>query len=105
MISAWHRSFSLAFGFGNLLMLGWLAAAAAPILIHLWNKRRFREVHWAAIEYLLAAHAQELAPHADRAVAACWRFARLLIALLVLAVAQPFFEQLGLNVRGRASAR
>ena len=45
----------LAFGFGNLLMLGWLAAAAAPILIHLWNKRRYREVPWAAIEYLLAA--------------------------------------------------
>ena len=40
----------LAFGFGNLLMLGWLAAAAAPILIHLWNKRRYREVSWAAVE-------------------------------------------------------
>ena len=44
-----------AFGFGNILMLGWLAAAAAPILIHLWNKRRYREVSWAAIEYLLSA--------------------------------------------------
>ena len=36
-------------------MLGWLAAAAAPLLIHLWNRRKYREVPWAAIEYLLAA--------------------------------------------------
>ena len=65
-----RRPSLLAFGFGNLLMLGWLAAAAAPILIHLWNKRRYREVPWAAMEYLLAAHAEELAPHAARAMAA-----------------------------------
>ena len=30
--------------------------AAAPILIHLWNKKRHREVSWAAIEYLLARY-------------------------------------------------
>ena len=36
-------------------MLGWLAAAAAPILIHLWSRRRYREMSWAAMEYLLAA--------------------------------------------------
>ena len=30
-------------GFANLLMLGWLGAAAAPIVIHLWSKRRYRE--------------------------------------------------------------
>jgi hypothetical protein len=36
-------------------MLGWAAAAVAPILIHLWSRRRYREVTWAAMEYLLAA--------------------------------------------------
>lgn len=36
-------------------MLWWAAAAAAPILIHLWNRRRYQEVPWAAMEYLLAA--------------------------------------------------
>ena len=45
----------LAFGIANLPMLGWLAAAAAPIVIHLWNRRQHREMPWAAMEYLLAA--------------------------------------------------
>jgi hypothetical protein len=44
-----------AFGFGNLAMLGWLAAAAAPLLIHLWSRHRFRESPWAAMQFLLAA--------------------------------------------------
>jgi hypothetical protein len=85
----------LAFGFANLLMLGWLAAAAAPILIHLWNKRRYREVHWAAIEYLLAAmrkNSRRL--RIEQILLLIVRTA--IIVLLVLAVAQPFLEQLGL---------
>jgi hypothetical protein len=45
----------LAIGFGNLAMLGWLAAAAAPLLIHLWSRHRFREEHWAAVQFLIAA--------------------------------------------------
>ena len=44
-----------AFGFANPAMLGWLAAAAAPILIHLWSRRKRREMAWAAMAYLLAA--------------------------------------------------
>ena len=36
-------------------MLGWLAAAAAPLLIHLWSRHRFREAPWAAMQFLLAA--------------------------------------------------
>jgi hypothetical protein len=86
----------VAFGFSNLLMLGWLAAAAAPILIHLWNKRKYREVPWAAIEYLLAA----LRKNSRRMRLEQWLLlaARtLLIVLLVLAVAQPYLEQMGLR--------
>lgn len=41
--------------FGSPWMWLWGAAAAAPILIHLWNRRRFREMRWAAMQYLLAA--------------------------------------------------
>jgi hypothetical protein len=41
--------------FVNPIMLGWLAAAAAPILIHLLSKRRYREESWAAMQFLLAA--------------------------------------------------
>ena len=41
--------------FTQIGMLWWLAAAAAPLLIHLLSRRRYREVSWAAMEYLLAA--------------------------------------------------
>jgi hypothetical protein len=85
----------LAFGFGNLLILGWLAAAAAPILIHLWNKRRYREVPWAAIEYLLAAlRKNSRRMRIEQIVLLAVR--TMIIVLLVLAVAQPYLERLGL---------
>ena len=45
----------LAFGFANVAILGWLAAAATPILIHLWMKRVHRETPWAAVRFLQAA--------------------------------------------------
>ena len=41
--------------FGSLMMGAWGLAAAAPIIIHLWNRRTHHEVRWAAMEYLLAA--------------------------------------------------
>jgi hypothetical protein len=85
----------LAFGFGNILILGWLAAAAVPILIHLWNKKRYREVSWAAIEYLLAAmRKNSRRMRIEQLLLLAVR--TLIIVLLVLAVAQPFLEQTGL---------
>jgi hypothetical protein len=44
-----------AFQFESPLMLIGLAAAAAPVIIHLLNRRRFREMEWAAMRFLLAA--------------------------------------------------
>ena len=82
----------LAFGFGNLLMFWWLAAAGLPIVIHLWNKRKYREVPWAAIEYLLAA----LRKNSRRIRLEQWMLLAmrtLIIALVVLAMAEPFLEQ------------
>ena len=32
-----------------------LGAASVPIIIHLLNRRKFREMHWAAMRFLLAA--------------------------------------------------
>lgn len=85
----------LAFGFANLLILGWLAAAAAPILIHLWNKRRYREVSWAAIEYLLAAmRKNSRRMRIEQLLLLLIRTA--IIVLLVMAVAQPFLDKIGL---------
>jgi hypothetical protein len=41
--------------FGNGLMWLWGLAAALPLLIHLLNRRQYREETWAAMEYLLRA--------------------------------------------------
>jgi len=43
----------LTFGSIGMLLLG--LAAAAPIIIHLWSRRKYNEVAWAAMTYLLAA--------------------------------------------------
>lgn len=40
---------------GSGWMLLWGLAAALPILIHLWSRRRYQEVTWAAMEFVLAA--------------------------------------------------
>src|SRR6188768_4219907 len=46
----------LAFGFlAPALMAAGAAATSIPIIIHLLNKRKFRIVIWAAMEWLLAA--------------------------------------------------
>ena len=77
-------------------MLGWLAAAAAPLLIHLWNKRKYRETSWAAMSFLMAA----LRKHARRIQIMQWLLLAvrtLLIALVVLAAAEPYLESLGLT--------
>lgn len=87
----------LAFGFGNLLMLGWLGAAAIPLIVHLWNKRKYREVSWAAIEFLLAA----MRRNSRRIRIEQWLLLAvrtLLIALLVLALAEPYLQRIGLRL-------
>ena len=84
----------LAFGFTNLAMLGWLAAAAAPLLIHLWSRRRFREVSWAAVEFLRAA----VRKNSRRMRLQNWlliALRTLLIVLVVLALAEPYRQKFG----------
>jgi hypothetical protein len=41
--------------FGSPGMLLWALAAALPLLIHLWSRRRHRQEPWAAMSFLLAA--------------------------------------------------
>lgn len=85
-----------AFGFSHLPMLGWLAAAAAPIVIHLLSRQRYREVSWAAMEYLLRA----LKRRTRRMQFEQWLLLAvrtLLIVLVVLAVAEPYLERIGLG--------
>jgi len=91
----------LAAGIVNLPMLGWLAAAAAPILIHLWSRQKHQEMSWAAMEYLLAAMRRQT----RRMQFEQWlllALRTLLVVLLVLAVAEPYLETVGLALTGGA---
>ena len=86
-----HRSPLLAFGFESLPMLGWLAAAAAPWLIHLLSRRKYRETAWAAMDFLMAA----MKRRTRRIRIEQWLLLlvrTLVIVTLVTAVAQPYFE-------------
>ena len=81
-----------AFGFTNPAMLGWLAAAAVPVVIHLWSRRRYREVPWAAMSYLLAAFKKRR----RRLLLEQWILLAMrvaVIALVVLAVAEPYLRR------------
>lgn len=84
-----------AFGIAHLPMLGWLAAAAAPLLIHLLSRRKYRETSWAAMEYLMAAMRRQ----ARKIQIEQWLLLAvrtLLVVLLVLAMAEPYAERMGL---------
>lgn len=84
-----------AFGWMSLPMLGWLAAAAAPLLIHLWSRRKYRETSWAAMEYLLAAVRRQ----SRRLLLEQWLLLAvrtLAITLVVAAVAEPYFQRAGM---------
>jgi len=84
----------LAFGFANPLILWGLAAASLPILLHLLNRRRYREQSWAAMRFLLAA----IRKNQRRIRLEHWLLLAvrtLLVVCLVLAMAQPFLESIG----------
>lgn len=80
--------------FTQISMLWWLAAAAAPLVIHLLSRRRHREMSWAAMEYLLAA----LQKRSRRLRFEHWLLLAVrtaLIVALVIAVAGPYVNRLG----------
>lgn len=84
----------VALGFANPLLLWGLAAAGVPILLHLLNRRRFKEVKWAAMRFLTSA----IQKNRRRIRIEQWLLLAvrtLLIICLVLGLAQPFLEQLG----------
>ena len=81
----------LAFGFGSGWLLWFLAAAAAPVIIHLWNKRRHREIRWAAMQYLLAAirnNSRRIT--LEQLILLVIR--TLVVVLLAFAIAEPFLS-------------
>ena len=84
-----------AIGFGALPMLQFgIAATALPILIHLLNRRKYREMRWAAMRFLVAA----MRKNQRRVKVEQWillAIRTLVILLAVLAMAKPLVESLG----------
>jgi hypothetical protein len=83
--------------FNNPWMLGWLAAASAPIIIHLLSRRKHREMQWAAMQYLLAA----IRKNSRRIRLEQWlllAIRTMIILLLVMALAEPFLESAGVKL-------
>lgn len=77
-------------------MLFWLLAVAGPLVIHLLNRRKHREMPWAAMQYLLAA----IRKSSRRVRIEQWlllALRMLIVALLALAVAEPVLERTGMT--------
>jgi hypothetical protein len=92
-LSLGHSALLFAW-FANPAMLWGLAAASLPILIHLLNRRKFREMRWAAMRFLLAA----IRKNQRRIRIEQWlllAIRTLIVVLVVTAMAKPFLESLG----------
>jgi len=82
----------IAFGFLHPAVLGWVAAALVPILIHLLSRRRYRVEAWAAMRFLEAAVERAR----RRILLRQWLLMLLRAAVIVLAVlaaAEPFLDR------------
>lgn len=81
----------LAFGFVNAALLGGLALVAAPVIIHLLSRRRYRRLSWGATRFLLEAEKETR----RRVRFEQWLLLALrclAMALLALLVARPFVQ-------------
>lgn len=84
-----------ALGFANSIMLWGAAGASLPILIHLLNRRRFKRVRWAAMQFLLAAvKKNQRRIQLEQLLLLAVR--TLIVLLAALAMAKPFLESSGL---------
>jgi hypothetical protein len=93
-----------ALGFADAPLLYGLGAAAIPIVIHLLNRRKFREVTWAAMQFLLAA----VRKNRRRIRIEQWlllAIRTLIVLLVVTAMAKPFLETFGAVIAGRRTHR
>jgi len=93
-----------ALGFANAALLYGLVATGVPILIHLLNRRKHREVPWAAMRFLMAA----IRKNRRRIRIEQWLLLAvrtLLVLLVVSAMAKPFLESFGAVIAGRRTHR
>lgn len=94
----------LALGFGTPALLCGVALAGIPIAIHLLHRRKYVEVSWAAMQFLVAATRKQ----ARRLRIEQWLLlaARVLvIALAALACSRPTVETLGAVFRSEQPAQ
>jgi hypothetical protein len=83
------------------LLLFGTALAAAPVIIHLLNRRRFKRIPWAAMDFLAAVTAQTARRlKVDQLLLLVLR--TLIILLVALGVARPFLS--GTAATGAAEA-
>jgi hypothetical protein len=93
-----------ALEFANPGLLAGLAGASIPVIIHLLNRRKFREMSWAAMQFLLAA----IRKNQRRVRIEQWLLLAvrtLLILLIVSAMAKPFLEAFGNVIAGQRTHR
>jgi hypothetical protein len=82
----------LAFSFFNPLMLWGMGLASLPIIIHLLNRRRFKTMEWAAMDFLLkAAVRNRRRVRLENLLLLLLR--TLLVVCLIAAVARPFTQR------------
>jgi hypothetical protein len=88
-------------GFGLPLMLFGLAGVSIPILIHLFNRRRYEKVDWGAMQFLQISETTRRRLLIEELLLLLLRMG--LIAVLVLALAAPYadspaFAKMGMAV-------
>ncbi len=89
---------------GSAGMLAWGMAAALPILIHLWSRRRYRQETWAAMTFLLAA----LRKNSRRIQLEQWILLAVrtgILALFALALADPQLSTVGSWIGGASGGQ
>jgi hypothetical protein len=90
-----------ALEFTSLAMLGWLAAAAIPWLVHRWFRRPQRTMRWAAVDLLLTAIRQRSKRiHLQQWLLLAIRTA--ILVLVVLAAAGPLWRDWAIGSGGKA---
>ncbi len=91
-----------AFGFTELPLLGWLAVAAAPWLLHFLQRKQRQEVSWGAMLFLrAAAEKQSRYWHWEQWLLLLLRTA--LLAAIVVAAAGPSLQPETPNVETRSA--
>ncbi|MGE5195281.1 MAG: BatA domain-containing protein [Deltaproteobacteria bacterium] len=84
----------LAQSFASPALLWGLALGAAPVIIHLLNKRKYRETSWAAMRFLLeAVRKNSRRMRIEHLILLAVR--TLILMLLVMALAEPVGRRLG----------